>query len=106
MPDNATITVTRAPGGSRDRMRGYTVLIDNAPAGSVKAGEHVTVLVAPGPHTVQMKVDWCTSPALTVNAAPGAGTTLDCAPGGSALTALFALLRPGAYIRLEHGRSA
>lgn len=102
MSDTATITVTRAADGSRDRTRGYKILIDGAAAGSVKPGESLTVPVAPGQHTVQMKVDWCTSPTLTLNAAPGTELPLTCAPAGSALMALFSMLRPGAYIRLEH----
>jgi hypothetical protein len=52
-----------------------------------------------------MKVDWCTSPTLTVTAAPGTDTTLHCAPAGSALMALFSMLRPGAYIKLERASS-
>jgi len=102
MPDAATITVNRAPGGTRDRMRAYKILIDDAAAGAVKPGESLTVPVAPGPHTVQMKVDWCTSPTLSIAAAPGTDTALTCAPAGSTLMALFSMLRPGAYIRLEH----
>lgn len=102
MSNTATITVHRTPGGNRDRMRGYKILIDNDVAGTVKPGEQLTVPVTPGPHKVQMKVDWCTSPTLTINAAPGTNTALSCAPAGSALMALFSMLRPGAYIRLEY----
>jgi hypothetical protein len=105
MPDTTTITVTRAPGGTRDRMRACKIPIDGTAAGTVKPGESLTAPVAPGPHTVRMKADWSTSPTLTINTAPGTDTAPTCAPAGSALMALFSMLRPGAYIRLEHASS-
>lgn len=49
-----------------------------------------------------MKIDWCTSRTVIVALDPGANTTLHCPPGGSAVMALWHMLRPGAYIRLDH----
>lgn len=101
MQTTPTITVTREAGGYRDRMRAYKILIDKTVVGAIKPGESLTVPVASGSHTVQMKVDWCTSPTLTINAAAEANAVLTCAPAGSAITAPFSMFRPGAYIRLE-----
>jgi len=99
-----TITVQRSPGGYRDRMRAYKILIDNQAVGTVKPGESVTTAAAPGTHTVRMKVDWCSSPAITVIAAPGTDSAFFCEPGGSAAAALFSLFRPGSYISLKQLR--
>jgi len=102
MQTTASIVIERAPGGYRDRMRPYKVLVDGVASGSVKQGESVTILVAPGTHTVQLKIDWCTSRAVAVEVPPSARATLRCSAGGSALMALWDMLRPGAYIKLEY----
>jgi hypothetical protein len=99
--DSCRLTIERASGGARDRMRAYTILIDGSAAGTLKAGQSVTLAVLPGRHTVQMKIDWCTSRVLIVSVGPHAHTTLTCAPGGPAIMAILNLFRPGRYIKLE-----
>lgn len=102
MQTTASIVVERKPGGYRDWMRPYKILVDGVASGSVKQGESVTVSVAPGTHSVQLKIDWCGSPTVAVEVPPSGQVALRCSPGGSAFTALWDMLRPGAYIKLEY----
>jgi hypothetical protein len=102
MHNTTAITIARTTGGTRDRMRAYKILIDGAATGTIKAGESITVPVDPGLHSVQLKLDWCTSPTVTVETTTAGSTKLSCSPGGSAMAALWDMLRPGAYITLDH----
>jgi hypothetical protein len=44
-----------------DAFRRYDVLLDGREVGALKPGESVTVEVAPGSHTLALKIDWCGS---------------------------------------------
>ena len=99
---SATIHVERQAGGYTDRARAYKVLVDGAERGAVKHGAGLDVQVEPGPHTLQMKVDWATSPELEVTLADGERAEFHCAPNANPLTAIFyATFRRSNYIRLE-----
>jgi len=103
----AAIHVDRQAGGYTDRARAYKVLVDGEKRGAVKQGEGVEIEVDPGPHRVQMKVDWAGSPTLEVNLAEGERAEFVCAPNASPLTAVFyAFFRRSDYIRLERSDSA
>lgn len=98
----AVIHVDRQPGGYTDRGRAYKLLIDDEERGELKHGEGVEVEVAPGPHRVQMKLDWARSPVLEVELAEGRRAEFVCAPNASPLTAIFySVFMRSKYIRLE-----
>jgi hypothetical protein len=61
-----TITITRDRPLRRDRLRRYRVLIDGEPAGWIRRGTTEGFEVTPGQHVVQMRIDWCGSPPLTL----------------------------------------
>ncbi|HEX4059653.1 MAG TPA: hypothetical protein VHY58_01415 [Streptosporangiaceae bacterium] len=79
----STITVSRVPGGWKDRLRRYQVVIDGEQVAAIKHGERVDLPVTPGKHTVFMKISWARSPQLELDVAPGQVVTLECAPTGS-----------------------
>jgi len=50
-----------------NRMRNFTIYIDGEQAGTVANGETKDFTVTPGQHSVLAKIDWCTSPTLSIN---------------------------------------
>ena len=100
----AELIVRRRAAWWQDRMRDYLILVDGSAAGRIGNGTEVRVRVAPGRHRVQVKIDWCASPALDVDVAEGVAQVLDCGPNATPLTALvYVALRPGHYLALQQG---
>jgi hypothetical protein len=52
-------------------MRGLRVLVDGKEAGRVYVGGRVEFQMEPGPHSVQVAMDWCYSPARKVSVRAG-----------------------------------
>jgi len=101
------LIVRRRAAWWQDRMRDYLILVDGSEAGRIGNGGEVRVPVAPGRHRVQLKIDWCTSPALDVEVPDGVAQVLDCGPNATPLTAVFYVtLRSGHYLALQQGRRA
>jgi hypothetical protein len=94
--------VNRVPGGYRDFARRYRVLVDDVEAGVIGRGKSFRCEVPAGTHKVQLKIDWCTSPALPAVVNAGGETAFGCAPGGGARDARRAVGadRAHAYINL------
>ena len=86
--DGALIVLTRDRRGRRDLLRSYLVMIDDAEVAKVRRGQRVELPVTPGHHEIFVKVDWCRSPKLDVDAQPGEVIELFCAPGGPATAGL------------------
>lgn len=80
-PGGGVITLTRVPGGWRDRLRRYQVIVDDEQVAMIKRGERLSLPVTPGRHTVFLRISWARSPALEVDVAPGEAVALECAPG-------------------------
>jgi hypothetical protein len=76
----SVITLSRAPGGWRDRLRRYQVMIDGEQVATIKHGERLELPVPPGRHTVYLQISWARSPQLEVAVAPGDVVSLECAP--------------------------
>ncbi|MFJ5924966.1 hypothetical protein ACIQF6_20415 [Kitasatospora sp. NPDC092948] len=75
-----SVRVSRDATSPRDRLRAYTILVDDAAVAKVRPGKSVSVGLSPGPHTVRVKIDWCRSPELVVTVAAGAEHRLECGP--------------------------
>jgi hypothetical protein len=56
----AEIQITRKNGWV-DRFRAYTVWIDGANVGKIRAGQNSAFEVEPGEHKIQLRIDWCGS---------------------------------------------
>ncbi len=76
---------------SRDVFRAYVVVLDGERAGEIRRGQHLELPVTGGCHKVSMKIDWCRSQEVEVEAQTGEIVQLLCQPAGSALFALFAI---------------
>lgn len=99
--DNAVIAVTRVRGGWRDLLRKYVIVIDGAVAGRIGRGQTVELPVTPGRHEIFLKVDWCRSPSMELDAISGEAIDLRCASGGSAMEGLGAItVGASSYISL------
>ncbi len=97
----ASIILTRDRGGWRDFARSYAVMIDGEQVAKVRRGQRLELPLAPGRHDVFLKIDWCRSPRLDVDARPGEVIQLACGPGGSPGAALATVVvNTESYIRL------
>jgi hypothetical protein len=101
MSAQGTIEITREK-AYVDKVRAHKVLIDGTEVGKIKEGETESYPVTPGSHDVVLKIDWATSPTVTVDVAPGASAKLRTRPNGNALTAIFyAFFARKTYLTLE-----
>jgi hypothetical protein len=99
--DDATIVISRKPGGMRDWFRSYIIMVDSNPVGKVKRGQRVELPVSGGEHELFLKIDWCASRRITFDVQPGASIGFFCEPGGAATTGLRDVLGDtGQYITL------
>jgi hypothetical protein len=79
-PGGSFITLSRVPGGWRDRVRRYQVIIDGERVAMIKRGQRIDLPVTPGRHVVFLQIDWARSPQLDVDVPPGEVISLECAP--------------------------
>ncbi len=56
----AVLKIARDSGYS-DRLRAYRVILDGAKIGEVRDGRTERFAIAPGQHTLSVKIDWCGS---------------------------------------------
>jgi hypothetical protein len=103
MPSTGSIVVTRDRAPWRDRARKYKVLIDHSVVGRLAQGETLAYALQPGKHSVQIKIDWLSSPKIDCSVEVDQAVHLVCGPGGPAFSgkAVLSLVRPGRYVRLE-----
>lgn len=45
----------------KNALRKYTILVDGNDVGSIGNGKSLQIDIEPGMHTIQAKIDWCTS---------------------------------------------
>jgi hypothetical protein len=74
----ALIILSRVSGPRRDRRSQYKVRIDGQTVGRIAADEVKRFEVGPGPHTVELRVAWAGSPAISVDVASGETIRLTC----------------------------
>ncbi|MFC4030118.1 hypothetical protein ACFO3J_01375 [Streptomyces polygonati] len=67
----AEILVFRDEADSYARLRRYKVYVDGKRVGDLRRGESCVTSVAPGAHTVQVRIDWCASPVSSADVARG-----------------------------------
>jgi hypothetical protein len=100
----AELIVRRRAAVWQDRLRDYIVLVDGSERARVGNGSEVRVHVEPGRHRVQLKIDWCGSPAVDVDVPEGGAQVLDCGPNANPLTGIFFIIfRAGHYLNLRPG---
>lgn len=82
MANDATgyLVVRRVNSWTRDVFRAYQVWVDQAKAAEVRRGGTARIPLRPGQHRIQIRIDWCASPELSVEVAADAETALACGP--------------------------
>lgn len=73
----ARLVVTR-PRAMFGRWRRLRVLVDGVERASLRCGDAARLLVAAGPHRVQVAMDWCASPELELHCAADSTAELEC----------------------------
>lgn len=81
----AKLVISREKALWQDRARQYAVVVDGEEVGKIGNGGELSVDLAPGSHTVQMRIDWCSSPALEVSLQAGNTVYLACGPAANPL---------------------
>ena len=94
------IRITRAPGGWRDLLRAYSILLDGRHVGRIRRGQTKEVAVEPGEHSVQLKCDWCGSQRRVVRLGAAETAEFSCRPGGGFWELWQILTNIDDYIRL------
>ncbi len=85
-----------------DKLRAYQVFLDGEQVGLVKDGAEITIQTTPGTHSIQLRIDWCSSPELHVSVAAGKTEMLACGANSKLLLALlYASIWRGKYIWIK-----
>ncbi|MGW5669683.1 hypothetical protein [Micromonospora sp. NPDC003776] len=79
------LRVAREPASWRDKWRAYRILVDGFQVGKVRRGESSAVMLTPGVHHVRLRIDWCTSPEVSVDISAGEQCDLECGAARSEL---------------------
>jgi hypothetical protein len=84
--------------------RNFQIIIDGVKVGEIGPGETRHFRVAPGSHTVEVKIDWCRSPPLSVAKNLDANLPLRCGTTHEGLGAIYTAFfktRDYAYVRSD-----
>jgi hypothetical protein len=88
MEQQAQITIQRTT-NHLDRLRSYKIKLNGTIVGKVKAGESTTIAIAPGRHSIVLRIDWCGSEMIVFEAKPAQHLHFEC---GSNITGWRILL--------------
>jgi hypothetical protein len=91
-----SIEIQRHP-GRRDKLREYKVILDGGFAGRIREGTSMLLKVKPGPHSLQLRIDWCGSRKGIVDVKVSTTTVISCR-SGSGLSFWDALFRRNNYV--------
>ena len=86
-----SLTITREHRSWMDRAREYQILVDGEIAGTVRNDESIEVSLEEGEHTIQAKIDWCSSPEIRIDAGEEQ-LNLRCGANATPLSALSYIL--------------
>lgn len=85
-----------------DVLRAYKVLIDGKEIGRIKSGETLNFPLATGNHTLQLKIDWCSSKETVIMIVENQAPYAKCAPVGKGLlSAPSTFLNKDGYISIK-----
>lgn len=75
-------------------LRDLQVLVDGIPRAKVGSMGSVTVQVAPGEHTVEVKMDWCRTAPVFVECLPASTVQFLCSPRSMPVVLFVGFLAP------------
>jgi hypothetical protein len=90
----AVVSVRRST-GFRDSLRKYRVLVDGHEVARVKRGETAEITVSPGPHIVQVAIDWKRSASFEFSGDGEDVVAFRCGPRGPWFLAIVDLFKRG-----------
>jgi len=97
----ATIRIKRGA-GYVDLVRAYTVVLDGRQVGTLRRGKEIVLHTPAGPHTLQVKIDWCSSKPISFSIAEEQSTSFECGNSTKAVLALlYVILWPSDYLWLR-----
>jgi len=102
MMSNKTKIILTRHSAWMNRLRSYTVYIDNREAGSIRNGSSEEFSIAPGAHQVQCKMAWYSSQPFTVNVDENKIEYLVVKSGIKYYWLMFVLLLTGLLINAFH----
>jgi len=78
-----SVLVRRESWPWRDRFRSYRVVLDGEVVGRVRSGAEAAFPVEPGPHSLDVRIDWTGSGIKFFNVLPGQNVAFTCCAMGS-----------------------
>jgi hypothetical protein len=97
----ATIKVKRGSGYA-DMIRAYSIVLDGRQVGTLRRGQEIVLHAAAGAHTLQMKIDWCSSNPVSFSIAEEQSKSFECGNSTRAILALlYVILWPSDYLWLR-----
>lgn len=85
-----------------DAFRAYKIFIDGAEAESIKSGETKRLELSEGQHTIQLKIDWCTSKVENFSISENQVTYAECyAAGKGAFSMINSVANKNNYITVK-----
>jgi hypothetical protein len=94
-----SLLVQRLQGGWQDRFRAYVVRIDEQAVGKLRRGESARFELSPGPHTLQVTIDWKRSEAFEISGEEPVAFL--CGPRSGLTVRNFLKHGEGTYLFLE-----
>lgn len=85
-----------------DKFRSYKIRLDDADVGTIKQGDTWTHQCSTGQHSIQLKIDWCSSPKVNFEVTSVSETiTFECRNNVNPLLALLYIFMPSKWIALN-----
>ncbi len=85
-----------------DVMRAYKIFIDDKEVGSIKSGKTESFELSNGEHSIQLKIDWCSSRKVGFNITDNETTQMECyTSGGGLFSGINALVNKNNYITIK-----
>lgn len=94
------IIIKRDKKGYADKLRAYKVLLDGAEIGDIRQGESKDFSAHDGKHTLQLKIDWCSSAPVTFDLADKP-ITFECGSNNAMKAAFSAFFKTKDYMWLK-----
>lgn len=85
-----------------DAFRAYKIFVDGKEVEDIKSGETKRLQLTEGIHTLQLKIDWCTSREVSFSISENKVTYAKCSPAGKgAFSMISAVANKNNYITVE-----
>ena len=88
--------------GYADALRSYQVTLDEKVIGEIRKGATESFDIAPGSHSISVKIDWASSETLSFSIQNGETVFLECGNNTTFFTTLFrTFIKPETYLWIK-----